>query len=132
MQSFSTFSRLLVNQADPFFFSFLQAAFVVLHGKSHMMHPFATVSNEFPDRTFRIRRFQQLDLCLSDHEESGLNFLILNLFNSITFQPEYLLIERDGFFNVFNCNANVLNMRYIHIINFIVNFFTKVKKKRFS
>jgi hypothetical protein len=119
MEAFSAFSGLLVDQPDAFGLGFLQASLQVIDSKGQMVDPFPTVSDEFADGSFRISGLQQFDFSLSDQEESGFYLLVLHFFNVIAFEPEDILIERNGLFQASDRNSNVLNMRYFHFVKLI-------------
>jgi len=118
VEALGALARGFVNQLHALGVHLLQGAHGIIHGISDVVDALAFLLYEFGDRSFRVRGFQQFDLCLADHEEGGPYFLVRNFFDVVTGESEDSFPEFPGFFNAFNSNADVFNMVNFHVRKF--------------
>ena len=121
VQPISTLTGSLVDQAQ---------AFLVAHGKGfrypildlkgNMMDATASVVEKFLHSTLGTSGLKEFQLYFSHLQESGLYLLVFYYFCCITLQPQYVGEERQGLLNALDCNAQMLNVRNLHV-SFLFN-----------
>jgi hypothetical protein len=114
LQAFSTPAWYLIDQADPLVTGLLQGFTHILHSKSQVMDTRSLLLKEFADGTFRIGTLEQLDLGITHPEESGADFLVAHLLNSVTLKSKHFFVIGNGLGETGDCNPNVFNMCWFH------------------
>ena len=92
----------------------------VFNAESHMVNTLIALVQPLLDGALGTCRLQQLQLHLATLQESGLYLLVFYYFCCITLQPQHVGEERQGLLNALDCNAQMLNVRNLHV-SFLFN-----------
>src|SRR5574344_368145 len=109
----------LVNQAQSLFITLCQCiGNAILNTESHMVNTMVALVEPLLDCALRRCRLKQFELHLSTFQECGLHLLVGHFLYCITLQSQYILKVRERFFDTLDTNAQVLNVRNLHILMF--------------
>ena len=114
VESFGTLARRFVDQLHPLARHFIQTGLQTIDSKCQVVDAFAFLFDELADRAFRIGRFEQFDLRLTDLEEGGTNLLFLDFLDGVALQTKLFFPEGNGLVQAFDGNAEVFDMRDVH------------------
>ena len=113
VEAFSAAAGSLVDNAATFFLNFSEGvSYAVLDGESDVLDAATTavLFDKFGDCAVFGSAFEELNLCLTDLEEGGANFLVSYFFDGEAFETEHVFIERDCLFERRYGDADVLNV----------------------
>src|SRR5208283_1587690 len=108
------FSRLFVDQPDPFCLEFFEGLFNIVHPEGNVLDPLSLGFNVFSDWAVGGGGFEKLDFGVSHWKEGGRNLLFGNSFASEVRESENVGIELLYFFYTAYSNAYVVNFEYLH------------------
>jgi hypothetical protein len=116
LEIFGTPAGAPVNKLHPGLLNHRQRLTNIRDGKRDMVDSFAPFFQEFPDRAIGGRRFEKLDLRLSDPEKRGLHLLVCHFLDGIAGSPQKFFEERDGVRKTPDRNANMLDVCWLHTL----------------
>ena len=117
VEAFGAAAALLVDEADALLLGFVEGLVGVLHGEGDVVDAAlaAVFLDEGGDGAFGAGGLEEFDFGLSAHEESGLDFLVGDLFDGVAFQTHNIFPITDGFIQVGDGNADVFDVRRCHV-----------------
>ena len=122
VETFGAAAGSLVDEAAAFAFDLGESVSdAVGDAESHVLDATATaiVGDELGDSAVLGGTLEELNLGLTYLEESSLNFLVSDFFDSCTLETENVLVERDSLFERGHGDADVFDMGDFHSKKFI-------------
>src|SRR5208337_1504102 len=108
------FSRLFVDQPDPFCLEFFEGLFNIFHAEGNVLDSLSLCFDEFSDWAIRRSRFEKLDFGFSYRKEGRRYLLLRNSLASEMLKPENIGIELLYFLDTAHRNTDVINFEYLH------------------
>lgn len=107
LRSVGAGTRVLVDEPETGLSQSVDFSLEIVDLQADMVNTGAPLLNEFRDWAVRRRRFQKLNLCLTDVKRGQPDFLIADLFNFIGFPPQNQGENASGRAQVFDRDADV-------------------------
>ena len=107
----------LVDKADACSVSLSDSVgYAVLNAECHVVHALAALLEISSDGALGRCGLKELQLHLANLEEGGLHFLVFNYLGLVALEAEYVLEIGENFFNAFNGDADVFDLRNLHCL----------------
>src|SRR5208283_3781165 len=112
------FSRLFVDQPDPFCLEFFEGLFNIFHPEGNVLDSLSLCFDEFSDWAIGGGRFEKLDFGFPYRKEGRRYLLLRNSFASEMLKPENICIELLYFLDTAYRNTDMVNFEYLHNASF--------------